>query len=248
MSEPALPDSSSPGALEAALRQPPDIVISTLLTWDAIGEWFAQMVARRSDSDAVRARARALTEGLAADRDRLAALAAFVGEKVRYLSLPLGSRRYEPRSAADVLITLYGDCKDKHTLLAALGAAVGIDIRPVLIHSSRDLLPDAPSVSQFDHVVSLARLTDGSDVWVDTTAAVYPAVLPPSLRGRSALLVGTRPPPTVVARRPAASTLRRPRGLPTTPRSCTWAPFPQAGSSKARWPRPIAAIRRSRCA
>lgn len=191
----AVPDLSRPGALEAALRQPPDVIVSTLTTWDAIGEWFAQLVSRRSSvTDAVRAQARALTGGIASDRDRLDALAAFVGEKVRYLSLPLGSRRYEPRPAAEVLTSLYGDCKDKHTLLASLGAAIGLDIRPVLIHSSRDLVDEAPSVIQFDHVVSLAHLADGSEVWVDTTAAVYPAgVLPPPLRGRPALVIDAAP-------------------------------------------------------
>lgn len=184
-------DFSKPGVLEQALRRPPDVLLSTQVSWDDVGRWFGSLVALRSTATAaLRAKAAELTAGATSEQARVEALAAFVGEQVRFLSLPLGARRYEPRPAGDVLSTLYGDCKDKHVLLAALGEAVGLDVRPALLHSLRSLVEDAPSVSQFDHVVSVVRLPDGSDVWVDTTAQVYPAgALPPPLRGRRALVI-----------------------------------------------------------
>ena len=71
------------------------------------------------------------------------------------MSLSLGVGRYQPHAASDVLHNQYGDCKDKHTLLASLLEAEGLHASSVLINSSRKLDPDVPSPSQFDHVITM---------------------------------------------------------------------------------------------
>src|SRR3989442_5676625 len=38
----------------------------------------------------------------------------------RYVSISFGIGRYEPHAATEVLKNVYGDCKDKHTLLTSL--------------------------------------------------------------------------------------------------------------------------------
>jgi len=96
-----------------------------------------------------------------------------VARNVRYVSISLGVGRYQPHSASDVLENGYGDCKDKHTLFAALLKAEGIQSYPVLIHSSRKLDADVPSPAQFDHVITLARVGQGL-TWLDTTPEVTP--------------------------------------------------------------------------
>jgi tetratricopeptide (TPR) repeat protein len=78
-------------------------------------------------------------------------------------------------------------------LLAALAQSLGIDVRPVLIHSVRkDVTEDAPSPQQFDHVISVARL--GPDpagwLWMDATNNFAPAgYLTANLRDTRGLLV-----------------------------------------------------------
>src|SRR5260370_36548898 len=82
----------------------------------------------------------------------------------------------------------YGDCKDKHTLLAALLRAAGTSSYPVLIGSGRKLDEDVPSPAQFDHVIT-AALIDKEWVWLDSTAEVAPfGLLFYPLRDKQAVL------------------------------------------------------------
>ena len=68
----------------------------------------------------IRAKAAELTKGKSYDLDKIQALYDYVATNFRYISLSFGVGRYQPHSAADVLHNQYGDCKDKHTLLASL--------------------------------------------------------------------------------------------------------------------------------
>ena len=83
----------------------------------------------------------------------------------------------------------YGDCKDKHTLLASLGESIGLHASAVLINSSLKLDPDFPSPSQFDHVITRVVI-EGQEIWLDTTAEVAPfRLLARPLRNKQALVV-----------------------------------------------------------
>jgi tetratricopeptide (TPR) repeat protein len=112
-----------------------------------------------------------------------------VAANFRYVSLSFGVGRYQPHAAADVLHNGYGDCKDKHTLLASLSESIGLRASAALINSSVAVDPDFPSPSQFDHVMT--RVSVGTDeVWLDTTTEVAPfRLLMPRLRKKRALVV-----------------------------------------------------------
>ena len=173
----------------------PDIQLTTFSTWEQIGRWYADLEKdRRTPSPEVRAKAEELTKGLTSDLDKTEALYDYVAKNFRYVSLSLGVGRYQPHSAADVLHNQYGDCKDKHTLLASLLEAEGLHADSVLINSSRKLDPDVPSPSQFDHVITMMpageeKGVDG-EVWMDTTAEVAPfRLLSFSLRNKQALVI-----------------------------------------------------------
>ena len=178
----------------------PDIQLTTFETWEQIGRWYASLEKdRRAPSPEVRAKAEELTKGKTADLAKVEALYDFVAENFRYVSLSLGVGRYQPHAAADVLHNQYGDCKDKHTLLASLLEAEGLHANSVLINSSRKLDPDVPSPSQFDHVITMLPL-DGQEVWMDTTAEVAPfRLLAYTLRHKQALVI----PPTTAKNAPA---------------------------------------------
>ena len=182
----------------------PDIQLTTFESWDQIGRWYASLEKdRRAPSPEVRAKAQELTKGLNTDLEKTEALYDFVAKNFRYVSLSLGVGRYQPHAASDVLHDQYGDCKDKHTLLASLLQAEGLHASSVLINSSRKLDPDVPSPSQFDHVITmLPRDNNGKkeEVWMDTTSEVAPfRLLAYTLRKKQALVIPPADPPSPVA-------------------------------------------------
>jgi tetratricopeptide (TPR) repeat protein len=165
------------------------IRFTTFTDWAEVGAWFAGLEhsARQVTPD-IRAKARDLTAGKTTDLARLEALYDFVSKNFRYVSLSLGAGRYQPRPAGDVLHDAYGDCKDKHTLLATLIDAAGLQSSAVLINSGVKIDPDFPSPSQFDHVITRAR-AGAEDVWMDATPEVGPfRMLSSNLRHKQALL------------------------------------------------------------
>jgi tetratricopeptide (TPR) repeat protein len=168
----------------------PDIQLTTFVSWEQIGRWYAGLEKdRRTPSPEVRAKAEELTKGLDTEIDKVEALYDYVAKNFRYVSLSLGLGRYQPHAAADVLHDQYGDCKDKHTLLASLLEAEGLHASSVLINSSRKLDPDVPSPSQFDHVITLLPMGK-EEVWMDTTAEVAPfRLLAYTLRNKLALVI-----------------------------------------------------------
>src|SRR5580700_9494191 len=170
----------------------PDVQLTTFVSWEQIGLWYAGLEKdRRAPSPEVRAKAEELTKGLDNDLDKVQALYDFVAKNFRYVSLSLGLGRYQPHASGDVLHNQYGDCKDKHTLLASLLEAEGMHASSVLINSSRKLDPDVPSPSQFDHVITLLPMTTPhEEVWMDTTSEVAPfRLLAYSLRKKQALVI-----------------------------------------------------------
>ena len=173
----------------------PDVQISSFQSWDEVGRWYWNLQKERIEpSPAIRAKAAELTKGMTDDAAKLAALYSFVSTQYRYIGIAFGIGRYQPHSADDVLTNNYGDCKDKHTLLAALLQASGITLYPALINSSFTINPDVPSPSQFDHVIGYlpqGKVSGNKDaVWLDTTSEIAPVGdLVQRLRDKTALVM-----------------------------------------------------------
>jgi tetratricopeptide (TPR) repeat protein/transglutaminase-like putative cysteine protease len=170
--------------------EPADVQLTTFASWEEVGAWYARLQRdRREATPEIRAKAEELTHDRASELDKLEAIYDFVAQRVRYVSLSFGVGQYQPHTATEVLANRYGDCKDKHTLLAALAETAGLQPAAVLIPSSRKLDPEVPSPAQFDHVLSLVAI--GKDnVWLDTTTEVAPfRLLAAQLRQKQALVV-----------------------------------------------------------
>ncbi|PYX68186.1 MAG: hypothetical protein DMG78_25880 [Acidobacteria bacterium] len=189
----------------------PDVQLTTFETWEQIGRWYASMEKdRRLPSPEVRAKALELTKGLNGDLAKTEGLYDYVAKNFRYVSLSLGVGRYQPHAASDVLHNQYGDCKDKHTLLASLLEAEGLHANSVLINSSRKLDPDVPSPSQFDHVITMLPM-GSQEVWMDTTSEVAPfRLLAYTLRKKQALVI----PPATMSNAPAPHLEETPSDTP----------------------------------
>jgi hypothetical protein len=184
----ARPDPDAPP--KSTKHWKPSVQVTTFTSWEQVGSWY-QSLQRDSlaITPAIQAKSDALTKGLTSSDEKLRAIFNDVALHIHYVGLDFGIGRYQPHPADDVLSNEYGDCKDKHTLLAALLKAAGIEAWPVLISSARELDPSTPSPAQFDHVITLVSL-NGKLLWMDSTEEVAPVgLLIDSLRDKQALAV-----------------------------------------------------------
>lgn len=168
----------------------PSIELSTFESWEALGKWYYGLQHERAvPSPAIKAKADALIKGKESTEDKVRALYQYVSLNFRYIGLDFGIGRYQPHSADMVFTNGYGDCKDKHTLLAAMMDAVGIKAYPALVNVRHEVDMTVPSPSQFDHLITAVPLAGGM-VFLDTTAEVAPygmLVLP--LRDKQVLVM-----------------------------------------------------------
>jgi transglutaminase-like putative cysteine protease len=166
------------------------VQVTTFTGWQQVGEWYAALEKDAlAVTPAIQAHADSLTKGLTTDEEKVRAILNDVALHIHYVGLDFGIGRYQPHAADDVLSNEYGDCKDKHTLLATLLKAEGIESWPVLISTNRPLDPDIPSPAQFDHVITQVSV-GGKPVWMDSTAEVAPmGVLFATLRDKQALAI-----------------------------------------------------------
>ncbi len=166
--------------------------MSSFSSWEEVGKWFGGLVAPQIQvTPVIQAKAEELTRDKTSEGEKIQALYAFVSQHFRYIGVSLGQGRYTPHRAEDVLANRYGDCKDKHTLFAALLSAIGIKAYPALLSSSMKLNADFPWPSLFDHVITAIPQGD-SFLFLDTTPelAAYGYLVTP-LRGKSAVVIPT---------------------------------------------------------
>jgi tetratricopeptide (TPR) repeat protein/transglutaminase-like putative cysteine protease len=177
----------------------PDVLISSFQSWEEIGLWYGELQREKIKPTAeLRAKAAELTKDAADDDAKLRAIYDYVSTQFRYIGVAFGIGRYQPHSAKDVFDNQYGDCKDKHTLLASLLSAVGIQAYPALISSAHEIDADIPSPAQIDHVITAVPRGEGI-VWLDTTSEVGPfQYLISPLRDKHALVIWDDKPASLV--------------------------------------------------
>lgn len=187
----------------------PSVAWTTFKNWDDVGAWYRGLEADRVVADAdVKAKVAELIAGKTTDDQKIQAIYTYVATQIRYIGVDLGVGRYQPHMAGEVLRNQYGDCKDKHTLLAAMLNAAGVRADAVLIGANVRFNPDVPSPGAFNHVITVVP-ENGETIWLDSTQEIAPyRVLLSLLRDKQALVV----PMTGVAQ-----VERTPAGLPFTP-------------------------------
>ena len=186
------------------------IAWTTFPSWEAVGAWYRGLEGdRMSASPAVKAKVAEVTAGKTTEEEKVRAVYGYVATQIRYIGVAFGVGRYQPHNAEEVLENQYGDCKDKHTLLAAMLGAAGVKTDAVLIGAGIRFNPEVPSPAAFNHLITLATV-DGKPVWLDATAEVAPyRMLEAQIRDHRALAV----PDAAVAR------------IETTPKELPFKPF-----------------------
>lgn len=166
--------------------------VSSLGSWQDIARWFwGLQQPQAKPTDAIRATVNTLTAGMKTDDEKARALYDWVANRTRYVGLEFGISAFKPHPAADVYDKLYGDCKDKATLLITMLGLAGIKAHPVLLHAGeRSPFSDRlPSLNAFNHCIALAEV-GGKEVWLDATAETCAyGDIPDADRGVQALVV-----------------------------------------------------------
>ncbi len=166
------------------------VQLTTFKNWNEAGQWFRSLAAPRAAvTPDVRQKAEELTRTAKTESEKIESIYHYVSTNFRYIGIALGIGRIQPHAATDVLTNDYGDCKDKHTLFAALLAAIGVKAYPALISSAGKIDPAFPSISQFDHVITALPRENGF-LFLDTTPEVAPfGYLIAGLRDKQALVI-----------------------------------------------------------
>jgi len=126
--------------------------------WSTVGAWLHDRSAPPMAPDAaVTQKAQELTAGASTAWEKMKAIGEFV-QSVTYVSIQIGTGRgggYTPHPAPQVLRNLYGDCKDKVTLMRSMLKSVGINSHLAAIYSGdrRYVREEWPSPHQFNHVI-----------------------------------------------------------------------------------------------
>ena len=191
VSEPLMPGSSEAGA-RIIVYPSYDRVLGEI-TWKVVGdEYFditiGELVRPR---DELAALARDWSSGASDDAQRIELLGNAVSERIRYVSVPLAGKGWEPQSPLETLANGYGDCKDMSVLAVALLRSVGIEAHPVVLRTRGAGALDVASLatSQLNHMIVHAR-AGTRDYWFDPTAGTFRlGELPWEDRGVYGLLV-----------------------------------------------------------
>ena len=145
-------------------------------TWENKGKWFHQLAEGRGNLlPADKQKVKELTASCTSDKEKIAALYKYLGDKTRYVSIQLGIGGWQPMSAEEVGKTGFGDCKALTNYMQALLKEAGIESCQTIISTRySELLKDFPNMHQTNHVILTIPQVDGSNMVVECTNPQLP--------------------------------------------------------------------------
>ena len=132
--------------------------------WSDFAAWYSQLTASvRDSSPAMQQKVQQLAPASMPLLDRIKALSRFAQRDVRYAAIEIGIGGYQPHQASQIFSNLYGDCKDKATILSAMLAQIGVKSYYIPVHTDRGIYSDkTPPTNGFNHVILAIQLPQGS--------------------------------------------------------------------------------------
>jgi lipoprotein NlpI/transglutaminase-like putative cysteine protease len=129
--------------------------LSEFPRWDDVAGWADALFRYNGELNEELREVVARLRTMATAEERVAGALEFVQSEIRYFSVSLGESSHRPTRPEVVLKQRYGDCKDKSLLLLTLLAALGIEVKPVLLEagSQRRLDEVLPSPLIFNHAI-----------------------------------------------------------------------------------------------
>jgi hypothetical protein len=169
-----------------------EVALSSPLAWQDIGRWYAQNARDRYSLGAAANAKLKQVLAAAAPRprdDTIRAVQRWVAQDIRYVSIALGLGGYQPRQPDTVVVSGFGDCKDKATLFVAAMNSLGITTYPVLLNSTGISYRELATLEQLDHAIAAVKTPTGYQ-FTDLTSEFTPyGELPYDEQGELALVV-----------------------------------------------------------
>jgi hypothetical protein len=143
-----------------------------------MGFWYADLAQNRRDaSPEIKQKAATLTQGMATPYAKMAVLAKFVQQDIRYIAIELGVGGVQPHPAAYIFQHRFGDCKDKATLMGSMLKEIGVDSYYVIINSERGAVDSStPAQNAFDHVIIAIKVPEGVNNATLVSVVQHPAL------------------------------------------------------------------------
>ena len=128
--------------------------------WPEMGKWYWNLERGRVDaSPDIKEKVASLTLDKPNVLDKMKALANFVQDDIRYVAIELGIGGWQPHPAPEIFTHLYGDCKDKATLMGSMLHEIGVNSFQVAINTDRgSVTPSTPAHRGFNHVILAIKL------------------------------------------------------------------------------------------
>jgi hypothetical protein len=146
--------------------------------WKQMGFWYADLAQNRRDaSPEIKQKAATLTQRMATPYAKMAALAKFVQQDIRYIAIELGVGGVQPHPAAYIFQHRFGDCKDKATLMGSMLKEIGVDSYYVIINSERGAVDSStPAQNAFDHAIIAIKVPEGVNNATLVSVVQHPAL------------------------------------------------------------------------
>ncbi|OGF61973.1 MAG: hypothetical protein A2Y62_20855 [Candidatus Fischerbacteria bacterium RBG_13_37_8] len=137
----------------------------SITSWKYLSEDIGGVYQRKAEPcPSIERKVKALFTGTETPLEKIRKLSEYVQKEIRYVAIEIGKGSYIPHKADSTLSVMFGDCKDKATLLTAMLQNIGVKAHSVLC-SPRELSwidEKFPSVFQFAHAIVAIELP-GSD-------------------------------------------------------------------------------------
>ncbi len=152
------------------------IMVTNFSSWGEFSSWWKRKIKGKIEPNrAIKEKVGELTQSLSKPEEKIEALYDYVKREVRSVTVNFGKAGYEPEPAVEVFENLYGDSKDKSTLLISMLRLAGIQAYYALIptHAMKNLKTNFPFPFQINHC--LVAVEKGKEyLFLDPLAAAHP--------------------------------------------------------------------------
>jgi transglutaminase-like putative cysteine protease len=158
--------------------------VSNFESWQALGRWYADLIRPQFELNAeLKNQVSEIVARHPNRLDRVAAIDELVLNNTRYVALEFGVYGFKPYPVSQTFSRIFGDCKDKASLMIALLRAAGIAAEIALVSQLLEVLPRCMdggitrgklSLLHADakgyRVLASTQLFDGEQIWASPLA------------------------------------------------------------------------------
>lgn len=153
----------------------PYLQITTFKKWDEMHIWYWNLIKDQFDTNKdLKNKIMEITKNCKTEEEKIREIYNFVVTKIRYLGIEFGIGGWKPRKATEVFNTLYGDCKDKATLIISMFKELETPAKIVLIPTRHlgKIDRELSLIDQFNHAIVYVNL-QGKEIFLDGTAEYH---------------------------------------------------------------------------